>query len=221
MAGWCRGEWRQVAAGSGSKHRQDEEAIVRNPVRKIWGVALVGVLGALFAFPMLAAGAQSGEGGVAPAPPGDCVILSVAPNPVPAFGTQVSITGTAPNGVTIVLFANGSPATANSGTDVVSQLVTDNTFSLKYTVNSAVDLSVNFTFGNQNAYTAGCATPAGEVVVRVDVAGQAVTRTPTAQAQALAFTGSNDTPSYVLVGVAALVVGGVLVVAARRRRSVS
>jgi LPXTG-motif cell wall-anchored protein len=207
----------------GRQHRQDEEAIVRNSVRKILGVALIGVLGALFAFPMLAAGAQSGEGGVPPDPPGDCVILTVTPNPVPAFGTQVSITGTAPNGVNVLLFANGVAATPNAASDVVSQPVTDGSFALKYTVNSAVDLSVNFTFGNQNAYTAGCATPGGEVVVRVDVSPNNVVATPTpaAQAQALAFTGSNDTPSYVLIGVAAVVIGAVFVVAARRRRQVS
>ncbi len=40
-------------------------------------------------------------------------------------------------------------------------------------------------------------------------------------AAALAFTGSSDTPSYVLIGIAAIVVGAVLVVAARRRSQVS
>ena len=39
--------------------------------------------------------------------------------------------------------------------------------------------------------------------------------------EVLAFTGSSDTPSYVLIGIAALVVGAVLVVAARRRSQVS
>ncbi len=47
--------------------------------------------------------------------------------------------------------------------------------------------------------------------------------TPAAQpaAAALAFTGSSDTPSYVLIGIAAIVVGAVLVVAARRRSHLS
>jgi len=40
-------------------------------------------------------------------------------------------------------------------------------------------------------------------------------------AAALAFTGSNNTPSYVLVGIAALVLGAVLVIAARRRSQVT
>jgi LPXTG-motif cell wall-anchored protein len=187
------------------------------------GVALMAVLGAL-ALPMLAAGAQTngstGSDGVPPDPPGDCVILSVTPNPIAALGTQVTVTGTAPStdNTTVVLFVNGIPATPNGAGDVVTQPVTDGTFTLKYTVTAVpADLSVNFTFGNQNAYTAGCATPGGEVVVRVNVAAQEVAR----PAAALAFTGSSDTPSYVLIGIAAIVVGAVLVVAARRHKQVS
>ena len=42
-----------------------------------------------------------------------------------------------------------------------------------------------------------------------------------AQAQALAFTGSNNTTSFVLIGVTALVVGIVLTVGARRRSRIS
>ena len=78
---------------------------------------------------------------------------------------------------------------------------------------------MNFTFGNQNAYTAACAGVAGEVVVRVQAAQ--VTRPPVVEAQALAFTGSSDTPMYVLIGIAAIVIGTVLVVAARRRSHLS
>jgi LPXTG-motif cell wall-anchored protein len=213
-----------TAESGGAEVPADEEAIVRNPVRKMVGVALMAVLAAL-ALPMLAAGAQTngstGSNGVPPDPPGDCVILSVTPNPITALGTQVTVTGTAPStdNTTVVLYANGIPATANGAGDVVSQPVTDGTFTLKYTVTAApVDLSVNFTFGNQNAYTAGCATPGGEVVVRVTLEAEQVTKPPAA---ALAFTGSSDTPSYVLIGIAALVVGTVLVVAARRRKQVS
>ena len=197
---------------------------MRSTVRKFVGVALIGVLGALFAFPMLAASAQTngstGTDGVPPDPPGDCVITSVTPNPVPSFPAQVTVTGTAPStdNTTVVLFANGSPAVANGATDVVSQAVTDGTFTLKLTVTAETDLSVNFTFGNQNAYTAICALPGGETVVRVVAEAAAVSRPA---AQQLAFTGSSDTPSFVLIGIAALVVGAVLVIAARRRSQVS
>ena len=78
-----RGEWRSTgavwqdgAAESGGAGRPAyEEAIVRNAVHKLVGVALIGLLGA-FALPMLAAGAQTngstGSNGVPPDPPGAC-----------------------------------------------------------------------------------------------------------------------------------------------------
>lgn len=182
---------------------------MRSPVRKLMGVAVIGLLGALFAAPMVGAGAQEfipGEG--APPVPGDCVILSVTPNPVTAFPATVTMTGTAPNDVHMVLYVDGVPTS--------EQDVTDGTFSLSANLTQAADLSANYTYGNENAYTAGCATPGGEVVVRVDVKGAQA-----AQANALAFTGSSNTPSYVLIGIAALVFGAVLVVAARRRSQVS
>jgi len=192
---------------------------VRNPVRKFVGVAVLGVLGALVALPMLAAGAQTngsaGSNGVPPSPPGACVIASFADVTV-ASGTQVTITGTAPStdNTHVILYANGQPAVAQSPSDIVAQDVTDGTFTLKYTVSQTTVLSVNFTFGNQNAYTAICAT-AGGVLSEVVTVGANEVKAP------LAFTGSSDTPSYVLVGVAAIVLGAVLVVAARRRSQVS
>jgi LPXTG-motif cell wall-anchored protein len=191
------------------------------------GVAVLAILAAL-ALPMLAAGAQTngstGSDGVPPEPPGQCQILSVTPNPITTLGTQVTVTGTAPNtdNTTVVLYANGLPAVPSGAGDVVSQLVTDGTFTLKYTVTAApVDLSVNFTYGNQNAYTADCVTTEGEVVVRVTVQSGGATKPVSPAAAQLAFTGSSDTPSYVLIGIAAIVVGAVLVVAARRRSHLS
>ena len=56
-----------------------EEAIVRNPVRKFVGVALMGFLGALFALPMLAAGAQEFVPGEGPPPTPECNITSFSP----------------------------------------------------------------------------------------------------------------------------------------------
>lgn len=185
---------------------------MRNPVRKLMGVALVGVLGALFAMPMLAAGAAD-----PPAPPGNCVILSVTPNPVTAFPATVTVSGTVPSGVHVTLYAQTPPGTGPV-VAVDQQDPVGTTFSLSTVLTASSNLSVNFTFGNQNAYTATCATPGGAVVVLVEAAQ--VTK-PAAAAAALAFTGSNDTPSYVLVGIAALMLGAVLVVAARRRSQVS
>ena len=239
-----RGEWRTTgsvwqdgaAESGGAGVPAYEEAIVRNAVRKFVGVALIGLLGA-FALPMLAAGAQTvttngstGTDGVPPDPPGECT-FSVTPNPITAVPTQVTISGTAPttDNTHVVLFVDGVAATPNSGTDVVqTDPAPDGSYTLLYTVTtvpadgSGLPLSVNFTFGNQNAYTSGCIGPGGEVVVRVKVVTSPATAAkPAAAAQALAFTGSSDTPSYVLIGIAAIVVGAVLVVAARRRSQVS
>ena len=194
---------------------------MRNPVRKFVGVFVIGVLGALFALPMLVAGAQTvpGEGDVPPTAP-DCTILSVTPNPVPAFPATVTVTGVVESGVTVTVYGQTPPGTGPV-VPLGSQLVGDDaTFSIQVNVTAATDITVNFTFGNENAYTGGCATPGGEVVVRVDVAAAEVTK-PAPAAQALAFTGSSDTPSYVLIGIAAIVLGAVLVVAARRRSQVS
>jgi LPXTG-motif cell wall-anchored protein len=240
-----RGEWRSTgsvwqdgaAESGGAEVPAYEEAIVRKSVRKFVGVALMALLGVL-ALPMLAAGAQTngstGSDGVPPDPPGACT-FDVTPNPVASVPTQVTISGTAPtsDNTHVVLFVNGAPATANSPSDIVATNPNpDGTYTLRYTVTSVpadgsgLPLSVNFTFGNQNAYSAVCTGPGGITVIRVRVQtspAEVVRPAPAAQAQAqaLAFTGSSDTPSYVLIGIAAIVVGAVLVVAARRRSQVS
>jgi LPXTG-motif cell wall-anchored protein len=181
---------------------------------------VLALLGALVALPMLVAGAQTngstGSNGVAPNPPGACVIDSFTDVTV-AAGTQVTITGTAPSSdnTHVILYANGQPAVAQAPGDIVAQDVTDGTFTLKYTVTQTVELSVNFTFGNQNAYTAICSTKGGVLSEVVRVGANEVTRA------ALAFTGSSDAPSYVLIGIGAIVLGAVLVVAARRRSQVT
>jgi LPXTG-motif cell wall-anchored protein len=79
--------------------------------------------------------------------------------------------------------------------------------------NTQVD--INYTYGNKNAYVQGCTDVAGTVVTRitVQVAGNTSGR--------LAFTGSSDTPTYVLIGFGVLAVGVVLVVASRRRARVN
>ncbi|HEY3670139.1 MAG TPA: LPXTG cell wall anchor domain-containing protein [Acidimicrobiia bacterium] len=188
---------------------------MRNPVRKFVGVALMGVLGALFALPMVAAGAQTVPGEGAPTAP-TCTILSTTPNPVTTFPADVTVTGTVQSGVHITLYGQTPPGTGTV-VPLASQDVTDDTFSLTANLTGETDLTVNFTYGTDNAYTSGCSTPGGEVVVRVKA--NEATKSPTAAA--LAFTGSSDTPSYVLIGIAAIVVGAVLVVAARRRSHLS
>jgi LPXTG-motif cell wall-anchored protein len=190
---------------------------VRNTVRKFVGVALIGVLGA-FAL-QASAGAQ--EEPPVTAPP-SCVILSVTPATVPAGGGTVTATGTVGAAVHLTLFAQTPPGTGAT-VAIAEQDVAAGAFSISGNVTGASDISLGTSTIGDNAYIGGCATPGGETVVRVNVAGSEVTRpgaTPAAAA-ALAFTGSSDTPSYVLIGLAAIVVGAVLVVAARRRSHLS
>jgi LPXTG-motif cell wall-anchored protein len=196
-----------------SAHRHYEEAIVRNPVRKCVGVALMGVIGALFALPMVAAGAQET---LAPT----CTIVSVSPNPVQQFPSDVTVTGTVQSGVHITLYGQTPPGTGTTEA-LVSQDVTDGTFSLTANLTGETNLSVNFTYGDGNAYTAGCSTVNNEAVVVVRSSGASRPGAGAAAAASLAFTGSSDTPSYALIGIAAIVVGAVLVVAARRRSHLS
>jgi LPXTG-motif cell wall-anchored protein len=183
---------------------------VRNTVRKFVGVALIGVLGA-FAL-QASAGAQT----VPPAPV-TCTILSVTPTTVPAGGGTVTVTGTVGAAVHLTLFAQTPPGTGAT-VAIAQQDVAAGAFSISGNVTGASDISVGTSSIGDNAYIGGCATPAGETVVRVNVSGNEVARPAAA---ALAFTGSSDTPSYVLIGIAALVVGAVLVVAARRRSHLS
>ncbi len=192
---------------------------MRNPVQKFMAAVVVGVLGALFAVPLVSAGAQTTPGeGPAPEPPGNCKIVSIEPNPVPdppGFPADITVKGTAPAGVHLTLYTQTPPATGPV-VAVAEQDVTDGTFSLTTTLGAAADVSANYTYGNQNAYVAGCADPGGASVVKVEV--EAATAAKAAKAAgSLAFTGSSDTPSYVLIGLAALVLGFVFVVAARRR----
>jgi LPXTG-motif cell wall-anchored protein len=189
---------------------------VRNPVRKFLGAALIGLLGVFVAAPAIA-GAQTVPGSGAPAVPGDCT-FSATPNPVAALPANVTVAGTAPGGVTVEMFVNGS--TTPSASQVLPATPDPGSFSFPLTVtanNTQVD--INYTYGDQNAYVQGCTDVAGTVVTRITVqaAGEQVVKPAAA---ALAFTGSNNTPTYVLIGVGAVVIGLVLVVAARRRSRV-
>jgi LPXTG-motif cell wall-anchored protein len=181
------------------------------------GVALVGLLGAL-ALPMLAAGAQTTT--TIPVDVGGNCVVTVPPPTTVDAGAQVTIAGSAPEGVTVVLFANGQAAepTPNTTDQTVVVVGASGQFELRYTPTATVTLSVNFITAGSNAYTAVCADNAGRTNFPVTVNANEANKP---KAQALAFTGSSDTPSYVLIGIAAVVVGAVLVVAARRRRQVS
>ncbi len=181
---------------------------MRKSVRRLLGVALIGLVSAFVLAPTLA-GAQTVPGeGPAPEPPGDCTY--VAPATVAALGDTITITGNAPAGVTVQLFVNG-------GANPAQQVVLPNSpafpafsFNLQITADPT-SFAVSYLYGNKNAYTATCSAGGveGAVVSRVTVANNTASR--------LAFTGSSDTPTYVIVGAAAVILGLVFVVGARRR----
>jgi len=174
-------------------------------MKKVLVGAAVGLVAVLALASAAAAQTTPGEGGVPPVSPGACV-FSVTPAASQTFPVVVTVSGTAPVGVSATVFLDG---VAKGGPTVVGA---GGTFSFpNISVPSAnTAITVNYTYGNQNAYTTVCAGSLGEVVIRVR-----------AQAATLAFTGSSsNTPTYVLVGIAAIVLGLVLVVGVRRRASV-
>jgi LPXTG-motif cell wall-anchored protein len=171
------------------------------------GVALIGLLSAFVLAPSMA-GAQTipGEGTVPPPPPGDCTYSS--PTTVNAIGDTITITGSAPAGVTVQLFVNG--AQTPSQEVVLPDTPAFPTFSFDLQISGdPTSFTLSYLYGNKNAYTATCSGIEGALVTRITVASQNAGR--------LAFTGSSETPAYVFVGLAALVLGAVFVVAARRR----
>jgi LPXTG-motif cell wall-anchored protein len=183
---------------------------VHSSMRRFTRIVVVGAIAAFAAVPLFATSASAVEAG----PAGVCV-FSVVPNPVPAGGT-VHIEGTAPADADVTAFdVTGNPANP----PVVATATADgsgNFRSADFAITPPRDISATFTLSGSN-YATGCASPAGLLVVRVDP----VVAAAAAQRQALAFTGSNNTTSFVLIGVTALVVGIVLTVGARRRGRVS
>jgi LPXTG-motif cell wall-anchored protein len=179
---------------------------VKTSVRRLTRIAVLGAVAAIAAVPLLATSAAADE---PPPSPGPCT-FTVTPNPVPVppgFPADVVVAGSVPiAGVTVNVFVNG---VLQPGSVVVGA---SKQFSIPVHLTAASNITVNYLFGNQNAYATGCAEPGGSLVVRVDAA---------TASQALAFTGSNNTHSFVLIGVAALLVGLVLTVGARRRSKVA
>jgi len=177
---------------------------VQRSVRRLTRVVTLGAIAAFAAVPLLAtsASAQSSEDAV-------CT-FNVIPNPIsPPFPAAVHIEGTAPAGTAVTAFNGATPLVSTTANGA------GNFSSGNFPVMPDTLVSATFTVAG-SSYSTGCANPEGLLVVRVTAAGESVQR-----AQALAFTGSNNTTSFVLIGVTALVVGIVLTVGARRRSRVS
>lgn len=197
---------------------------MRNPVRKFVGVAVMAVMGALFALPMMAAGAQEFVPGEGAPPTPECSITSFSPNaPVPdtAFPVTVTVQGTVDADAELTLY--GSTPPGQPPTVLATQAVTAGAFSIAGQVTGPSKITLGITYGPENAYAAACAAAGGVTEFNVEAEGATRPTTPagTSTGGTLAFTGSSDTPSYVLIGIAAIVVGAVLVVAARRRSHLS
>jgi LPXTG-motif cell wall-anchored protein len=170
--------------------------------------------------PMASAGAQEFIPGEGPPPSPECNVTSFSPTgPVATFPVEVVVQGTVVENATITLFAVTPPAVDPVQLDEVT--VGPGPFEVSGFVTGPSTITIGVTFGPENAYAAACADENG--ITAFEVEGQQATRPPAAVTPAaqLAFTGSSDTPSYVLIGIAAIVVGAVLVVAARRRSHLS
>lgn len=180
---------------------------MQRSMRRFTRMAIAGAIAAFVAVPLFATSASAVDAAAA------VCTFNVLPNPVPAGGT-IHIEGTAPPLSTVSAFNVTNPGTPIL---LVTTLTTaTGTFhSADFAVTPPVDISATFTLAGSN-YATGCANSEGLLVTRVDaevVAAQ--------QQRALAFTGSNNTTSFVLIGVTAVIVGIVLTVGARRRSRVS
>ena len=170
-------------------------------MKRVLGIAAVGVIAVM----SLASAASAQTEATAPPSPGPCT-FNINPALTTAFPVNVTVSGTAPVGVKAIVFVAG----AEKGNQIVGA---GGTFSFANinVPNAEAGVSVNYTYGDGNAYTTICAGPGGEVVLRVKAEAAA----------ALAFTGSSsNTGTYVLIGVAAVVLGLVMVVGVKRRASV-
>ena len=177
------------------------------------------------ALALVASGALAGVAsagsmpGVAPPSPGACTFALSGPG-VGADGTvtglpaDVVVSGTVPTGATLVQLFVAPAETPLVLNQTVAPVGNAYSFApVHITVPS--DISVSYLYGNGNSYTTTCAGPGGLTVVRIRPVAAGV-----AAARPLAFTGSNNTLEYVLIGAGLLAVGSVLVVGARRRNRV-
>jgi hypothetical protein len=186
-------------------------------VRKLIGVTATAVVAGSFALAGVAGAGIMVTPGEGAAPDPGCSFTLVINEPggvVPAGATSTTITVTGAIGgdfsgalVTLVINGQAGPTTP---------VTADGTFAFgPLVVALPLDVSISYSFGNENAYTNFCLGPGGQSVIRVQAG--TVVRPAAAAARALAFTGSNDTTRNVLIGVAAVVLGTVLVVGTRRR----
>lgn len=179
---------------------------MQRSVRRLTRIVFFGAIAGFAAIPLLATAAPAQESG------DPVCTFDVLPNPIAApFPAAVHIEGTAPADTVVTAF-NGGTALVSTTSDG-----SGNFHSSNFGVFPDTNVSASFAVAG-GSYATGCADPEGVLVVRVKAA---TAQQAAQQAQALAFTGSNNTTSFVLIGVVALLVGIVLTVGARRHSRVS
>ncbi len=183
-------------------------------MRKLIGVSAMALVVGAFAFAGTAGAGIMVDGEGAPPDPGCTFTVTVNDAggvvPPPPGPVNITVTGSIGGdfaGALVTLVVNGVPGAATPVDPVNGSFVFG-----PLSVPVPSDVSISYSFGNENAYTNFCIGPGAQSVITV--AAGTVTRAP---ARALAFTGSDDTTRNVLIGVAAVVLGTVLVVATRRR----
>ena len=176
-------------------------------MRRRWGALLASIV-------IATAVAIGAIGAVAPAGAQVTVFscsYSVNPTALPPGGGFVTVSGGAPGGTTVRVFINGALAATTQSAPVTGA------FAVPVFITASVEISVAL-----DGYpSTPCIGVGGENVEQdgnggsgIIVGGVSTTR------RNLAYTGSSDTRPFVLLGVGALCVGLVLVVAARRRSHV-
>jgi LPXTG-motif cell wall-anchored protein len=164
-------------------------------------VVVLGVAGVLAS----SAGAQT--------PPPTTVFFcsySVDPTTLPDTGGTVTVSGVAPGSSVVRIFTDGTLAATTTSAPVTGA------FSATIFITASVEVS-----GALDGYpSTPCIGVGGETVERDGNANSTTLRVLGSTATRLPTTGANDTKPIVLVGVSALALGLVLVVAARRRAGV-
>jgi LPXTG-motif cell wall-anchored protein len=200
--------------GAGARRDEAWEAWVRSWARRSIGVVAVAAIALTVVCASAASALSPAPGEGQPASPGICVWAftpAAADGGMEPGSVSVSITSlpTIDESLTVQLFLDGNVVQSRVVTPPPGLPVDF----APITVADGDSVSVNYILRSVSTYSTVCATVGGESVVRVRALG--------AQASRLAFTGSSHTSTMVLVAVAALVLGLVLVVGARRRRHVN
>jgi hypothetical protein len=197
---------------------------VHSSVRKITGLTILALLASSFAFASVATAAETDPGCAFDVTATDAngarVDLSAVPGGttknIPASGDlQITVTGLvsgAADGTQVSLVLDGdvqAPQAVNSnGSFTIGPVA----------VTSPVEVGVQYSLGDGNLYTKVCVDPGGQTVVRVGGASASVAGA--SAARSLAFTGSSDATRNALLGLAALLLGTVLVIGTRRRKRI-